>query len=80
MGRIARLIDAGIGLVEAVIDRIGDPYALSEGLRQAGNRIAELVEECDRLHLENEELRRQLNPAPPQCDCTTGGSKCWKTR
>lgn len=63
MGRLTRIVDVGIALAEAAIERISDPDStrlLRESLDRADRSCAELVEENARLADENQVLQNRV--------------------
>lgn len=66
MGRIGRLVDAAIGLIEDMVDRIGrsdrdsEAEFLARSLGHAHLRMVEFVARNAELEDENERLRSEL--------------------
>jgi DNA-binding transcriptional regulator GbsR (MarR family) len=53
MGRLSRLVDSGLGLIEELVERVADRdriRSLQNALRRMNQRLLELLDENEELH------------------------------
>lgn len=76
---INRAIDHGLGLIEAVIERVSDTDRQDrdrEALIRAHTRISELAIEVQRLEDENAVLREERSARPAVCTARLAAGPC----